>query len=218
MKRRAMLGVVLLVALSIGGCLGPRVPPVAQFTDCPDGWRGGLDVQFVSTSTTAAGHWIARTSWSFGDGATEENGSGWTSHAYAEPGYYVVRLTVTDNRGIASSVERTVHVVRVVEIHDVDLSTGFPTRVTGTIENASTRLLHSAVVKIKFYDREGIRVAETAVDVMSVDPGERVRFLAEAPVGVGEVTSIRASVTSFVADCGPWVFPMPVASSPSVSP
>lgn len=218
MKRRAMLGMLLLMALSVGGCWSPRVPPVAQFTDCPDGWRGGLDVQFVSTSMTAGGHWIARTSWTFGDGATEEDGSGWTSHAYAAPGAYVVRLTVTDNRGISSSVERVVHVVRVVEIHDVVLSTGFPTRVVGTVENASDRFLHSAVVKIKLYDREGVRVAETAVDVMSIDPGERVRFLAEIPAGVGEVASVRTSVSSFVADCGPWVLPMPVTPSPSVSP
>ena len=61
----------------------------------------------ASTSSDPDGS-IASYAWVFGDGATATGVS--TSRAYASPGSYVVRLTVTDNRGAATTAQRTVNV------------------------------------------------------------------------------------------------------------
>ncbi len=61
--------------------------------------------------------------------------------------------------------------------------------------------------------RKGVRVGETYVEVQSIDPGERVRFAAEAPEGVGAIASAVAFVQSFAAECsggGPVYPPMPL--------
>ncbi|MEW5825237.1 MAG: PKD domain-containing protein [Candidatus Bipolaricaulota bacterium] len=213
--KRWGIALVAVGILAVGGCFAPRIPPVAQFVDCPDGWRGGLDVQFTSTSTTAEGHWIVRTDWDFGDGTVWSDAGGWVSHAFEGPGDYTVRLTVTDDRGVSSEAARVVRVVPVVELFDVSWSTGFPTRVLGTMRNASPHDLRSVVVRVKFYDRDDVRIAETLVDVNGIEPGERVRFAAEVPAGVGDVVSVRASVASFVADCGVGPIPWPVVEEPA---
>jgi PKD repeat protein len=53
--------------------------------------------------------WIASYRWNFGDGSPIEAG-GWKAHRYSTPGNYRVTLTVTDNRGVASSTSVDIRV------------------------------------------------------------------------------------------------------------
>ena len=61
-----------------------------------------------SASSAAQGRTITTYSWSFGDGGGA--GGVTTSHVYALPGTYTVRLTVTDNQGQTSTITKTVTV------------------------------------------------------------------------------------------------------------
>ncbi|MCT2223272.1 PKD domain-containing protein [Microbacterium paraoxydans] len=77
--------------------------PVAAFTTAV----AGLDVAFdASTSVPPGTTTISDYRWDFGDGTT---GTGKTpSHAYAKPGTYVVKLTVTDSQNLVGSVAKRV--------------------------------------------------------------------------------------------------------------
>jgi PKD repeat protein len=208
--KRAILLVGILGLLGVGGCLSPCLPPIASFTACPEGSSNHLDLQFSSTSQTSDGHALVFFRWDFGDGTTLDDYYGWATHRYAEPATYTVSLTVTDDRGVKATTEQHVVVGPVVELRDVTFSSGYPSRAEGTLANVSSYFLYSASIKVKFYDAEGVRVAETTVDVLSIDPGERVRFIAEAPSDVGSVVSASAFIQSFAAECSGGVFPIPV--------
>ncbi len=196
----AILGFLSLVILA--GCVGPLLPPVASFTACPDGSRDELTVQFSSTSQSPEGHGLVFFRWDFGDGTKADDYYGWISHRYVESGTYIVSLTVTDDRGVKASFEQPVVVAPVVELSRVTFIAGYPPRAEGELANLSTYVLYSASIQVKFYDQEGVRVAETLVDVQSIDPGERVRFTAAAPEGVDAIVSALAFVQSFAAECG----------------
>ncbi len=82
--------------------------PLATFTGSANNVLTGVAVTFDSTSSYDPDGVIVTTLWDFGDGST---GSGAvTSHSYANPGTYTVRLTVTDNLGAAQSTTYTVAV------------------------------------------------------------------------------------------------------------
>ena len=100
-----------------------------------------------------------------------------------------------------ATAEQLVVVSQVVELSHVSFTMGYPSRAEGEIANLSSLYLYSASIKVKFYDQDGVRVGETLIDVQSIDPGERVRFVAEAPDGVGPIASAVAFVQSFAAEC-----------------
>lgn len=211
-RLRFAIPVLLLFVLLAAGCTGPFLPPIAGFTACPDGSRNDLDMQFSSTSQASDGHALVFFRWDFGDGTTTDDYYGWMTHRYAEPGTYDVSLTVTDDRGVKATTERPVLVKQVVELSNVTFSMGYPSRAVGDLANLSEYYLYSASVKVKFYDASGVRVAEAFVDIQSIDPGEKVRFVVEAPMDVGAIASAVAFVQSFAAECsrGPIYPPIPV--------
>ena len=208
MRRFGLLAVVVGL-VGIGGCFGPAVLPIAGFTTCPDGWRGLLDMQFSSTSSTIENHWIVLYSWDFGDGETVEDSSGWVSHLYAEEGTYTVRLTVTDDRGLTASSERSLDVIHPAVIGDVSIVSGSPWRARGEVENRSSSLLYSVTVKVKFYDGEGTRIGEGYAEVTEIDAGEHVRFTVEGPSYPDVVASVHASVAAYAPECS-GTYPIPV--------
>jgi hypothetical protein len=65
---------------------------------------------FNSKNTTAAYMSGLNYSWSFGDGGTSSGLTPSASHSYASTGNYLVRLTVTDEHGVASSYQRSLGV------------------------------------------------------------------------------------------------------------
>ena len=207
--RRIALFAVAVALVGIAGCFGPMVPPIAEFTSCPDGWRGQLDVQFSSTSSTAGNHWIVLHTWDFGDGDTAEDYGGWVSHLYAQEGAYVVRLTVKDDRGLTATSEQAVTVNYPAILGGVSVVSGSPSRAVGEVENQSEGLLHSVTIKVKFYDADETRIGEGYAEVTEIEPGERVRFVVEEPSYPDVVASVRASVSAYVAECA-GNYPVPV--------
>ncbi|MCX6092151.1 MAG: PKD domain-containing protein [Candidatus Bipolaricaulota bacterium] len=210
MARRALISALLLGVVLVGGCMGPCLPPIASFMACPDGSRNDFDMQFSSTSQTSDGHGLVFFRWDFGDGTKTDDYYGWVTHRYVEPGTFTVSLTITDDRGVKATAEQLVVVSRVVELSNVSFTMGYPSRAEGEIANLSSLYLYSASIKVKFYDQDGVRVGETMIDVQSIDPGERVRFVAEAPDGVGPIASAVAFVQSFAAECSGGPVPPPV--------
>jgi PKD repeat protein len=83
-----------------GIVLPPAGAPVASFYFSPTTPSALMTVNFDGSASTASGT-IVSYAWDFGDGTT---GSGRTvAHAYRAEGSYVVKLTVTDDRGQTAS-------------------------------------------------------------------------------------------------------------------
>ncbi|MFB6175285.1 MAG: PKD domain-containing protein, partial [Candidatus Nanohalobium sp.] len=79
-----------------------------DFSYSPSGPTTGESIDFDASSSEGSGS--LSYSWDFGDG---NNGNGATvSHTYYSKGDYDVKLTVTDSKGNAGSVTKTVHVSR----------------------------------------------------------------------------------------------------------
>ncbi|SMO64990.1 PKD domain-containing protein [Halorubrum cibi] len=82
--------------------------PTAAFEYEPSEPATETQVAFNAVDSAAPGSEIVSYEWEFGDG---ETGSGETvTHAYADPGGYNVRLTVTDDRDASASTVETVSV------------------------------------------------------------------------------------------------------------
>ncbi|MCI5212458.1 MAG: PKD domain-containing protein, partial [Candidatus Electrothrix sp. ATG2] len=71
----------------------------------------GVPVSFNGAMSRDADGSISSYSWDFGDRATGQGGQ--VRHAYAEPGLYSVRLTVTDDSGVGNASQATEQTVRV---------------------------------------------------------------------------------------------------------
>lgn len=82
------------------------VPPKTDFSFSPTSPEVGDEVQFTDKSTDDGQ--IVNRQWDFGDGttSTEQN----PKKKYAQPGTFKVKLTVRDNDGAESSVEKTITV------------------------------------------------------------------------------------------------------------
>ena len=82
--------------------------PVGTFTGSTNSALTGVSITFDAASSSDPDGTIVSYLWDFGDGST---GSGvTTSHSFANPGTYSVRLTVTDNLGATASTTYTVTV------------------------------------------------------------------------------------------------------------
>ena len=81
--------------------------PLAEFaTSC-----SSLSCSFDATGSTGTGtNAITSYDWTFGDGTTRTTSTPTISHSYAGEGDYTVELTVTDDTGNQTTVERTVSV------------------------------------------------------------------------------------------------------------
>ena len=80
--------------------------PQATFTGSTNNVLTGAVVSFDATSSYDPDGTIVTYLWDFGDGSTASGVI--TSHSYAGPGTYTVRLTVTDNLGATQSTTYTV--------------------------------------------------------------------------------------------------------------
>ncbi len=84
--------------------------PQATYSYSPQLPVEGVANTFSATSSGSdPGNMISAYDWSFGDGTTA--GEPTASHTYARPGSYRVTLTVTDGRGLTSSVSELVTVI-----------------------------------------------------------------------------------------------------------
>ena len=86
----------------------PNLAPTASFTVTPELGPAPLTVNVDASSSSDADGSIESYFWNFGD---EFSDSGITqSHTFREPGNYTISLTVTDNLGAFSVIERDVSV------------------------------------------------------------------------------------------------------------
>jgi hypothetical protein len=203
---RTRLSAALLVVLGIGviGCLGPIERPTADFAWCPDGAQGELDYVFSSTSKTVGGQELARAVWEFGDGTPERVGMGPLTHRFPASGSYAVTLTVTDRRGVSGTATQTVAAELAAFIDPTwQLTLGYPPTVSGVVGNRSTGRLSEVVVRVRFYDADGIRLGEGRCAVPDVEPRERARFDVMSRESAARVFYATVDVESFSADCVP---------------
>ena len=114
-KTAAFLMLCAVVCVAVGGCfLFSNVPPVARLTASTTRGSVPLEVQFDATlSYDPDGH-ITRFIWDFGDGETDTGLS--VTHRFGEPGTYLVRLSVRDNRQATSVATTSIQVVAFNEL------------------------------------------------------------------------------------------------------
>jgi hypothetical protein len=200
--------VLVLVAgmALLAGCFGPVERPVADFAVCPDGEVGALDFRFISTSTPVPGRPIESVRWEFDDTSSVETSATVVTHRFAEEGTYYITLTVTDSCGVCGTVTRPMQVSLAAEVYpNWRLTLGWPIRVTGLVANRAEVRLETVVVKAKFYDIDGIRLADGVTVLKDLDPGETVSYTIEASEYHAGIFYATVEVDSFVADCGnPW--------------
>jgi PKD repeat protein len=93
-------------------------PPIAKFEYKPTRTIEDSPIYFTDKSKDLDGA-VARVLWEFGDGtnSTEHN----PIHKYAKAGTYIVNLTVIDNEGATSYVQKTIHVLSKGETEQVKL-------------------------------------------------------------------------------------------------
>jgi PKD repeat protein len=91
--------------------VGPAMLPVARFV-APSSVTAGQTVTFdASESTPSTGYQIVKYQWNFGEGASSSRGEPKVEHAFASPGTYEVKLTITDKAEKTAEVTHAVVVV-----------------------------------------------------------------------------------------------------------
>ena len=91
----------------------PNQEPTAAFTATPSSGDAPLDVELDASGSSDPDGTIESYAWEFGD---LSSGSGKvTSRTYAAPGTYMVRLTVTDDRGATATVQDAITVTKAPE-------------------------------------------------------------------------------------------------------
>lgn len=97
-------------AITVLAVTGNR-SPIASFTATPAVVKVSGIVRLDASASRDPDGTIATYAWEFGDGQTSNPGPSIYETAYAAPGIYTARLTVTDNEGIASpTVTRDIRV------------------------------------------------------------------------------------------------------------
>jgi len=67
-------------------------------------------------------------------------------------------------------------------------------------------------VRAKFYDTEGVRIADETVTLFDVEPGEKVAYVIETAEYSPRIFHVTVEVDSFVAACpNSWYYPVPEA-------
>ncbi len=112
-------GVVVSVSAPV-----PNLPPVASFTATPSSGYGPLTVAFDASSSSDPDGTIATYAWNYGDGTTGTGKT--TSHVYTALGTFTSLLTVTDNKGLKSSVSIPIAVLqdptKIIRVQSIVLS------------------------------------------------------------------------------------------------
>ena len=106
----------LLLILLFGGCgkgstdskqnQAPNATFEVILNDAED-----LTVHFDASGSSDPDGSVVRFTWNFGDGRSETSSDSVTSHIYQEIDEYIVQLTVTDDEGAESSIQKEVAVI-----------------------------------------------------------------------------------------------------------
>ncbi|MCD6142546.1 PKD domain-containing protein [Candidatus Bipolaricaulota bacterium] len=85
-----------------------NAPPIANFSATDDAPTVGDTVEFDASGSYDPNGEVVSYEWDFGDGTTGEGVK--VSHSYANTGYYVITLTVTDDAGAVGTARHAVNV------------------------------------------------------------------------------------------------------------
>ena len=102
----------------------PNNPPVPAFGFSPNSPQANQLVTFTSTSTDDGA--IASTEWDFTDDGTFDASGTSVQHAYAVPKAHVVRMRVTDNKGVSRETTKTVTVPNQAPVADFSYAPASP--------------------------------------------------------------------------------------------
>ena len=91
---RAVMMLLIVGAMLLGGCASPNEPPEVRITAPSDGDLHGSEIAFQANATDPDGE-IVSYQWTFGDGVTSDEAT--PTHTYDQTGEYRVDLTVTDD-------------------------------------------------------------------------------------------------------------------------
>ncbi len=112
---RTLTGVLMVGAVFLAGCFHTPKPgepqaPQASFSFSPITPTVGDEIVFDASDSKDPDGQIIEYLWDFGDGSPSESGPT-VIHVYSAVGTYTVKLTVTDDQGLASSLEKSIEVV-----------------------------------------------------------------------------------------------------------
>ena len=102
----------------------PNNPPVPAFGFSPNSPQANQLVTFTSTSTDDGA--IASTEWDFTDDGTFDASGTSVQHAYAVPKAHIVRLRVTDDKGVSRETTKTVTVPNQAPVADFSFAPASP--------------------------------------------------------------------------------------------
>lgn len=111
---------VSLVACGGGGSGGHRnKPPVARLSVSPTTGAAPLAVTASGNGSTDSDGTIVQYDWDFGDGSAASGPS--AQHTYATVGEFIVKLTVTDDRGATGTATATVTATGTLAVYNGSL-------------------------------------------------------------------------------------------------
>ena len=102
----------------------PLITPVIDATPSLSG-AIPLQVRFDASQSSSLKGKITRYDWDFGDGSDSESGKS-VSHVFNKPGYYTVKLTVTENSGQTASTTVEVHTLGISSVPVAKITTNPP--------------------------------------------------------------------------------------------
>jgi PKD repeat protein len=130
-----------LAACGGGGNDAPRnKAPVAGLVISPSSGPAPLAINASGSTSSDADGTIATYAWDFGDGGSATGVA--ATHSYANPGEYVVKLTVTDDQGATGSATGRVVATGTAAAYDASLFDG-----TTYLEEPTSGTLDSTVFK-----------------------------------------------------------------------
>jgi len=110
-------------------------PPIANFTYSPEKPVVNQSVTFDASSSYDPDGNITKYKWDFGDGNITEVEEPVITHTYSISGNYTVKLTVTDDKGVKSSISRNITVRPVINQPPIANANGPYTGIEGqTVE------------------------------------------------------------------------------------
>lgn len=109
MKKKIMVGLIAIAAIIVIVIFSGCIAPTAKVSAIPTRTNIGESVSFSGVDSIDPDGTITSYEWDFDDGTTASDAT--VAHSYSLPGTYNVKLTVTDNDGLSSTVQLPVKVV-----------------------------------------------------------------------------------------------------------
>jgi len=118
------------------------ITPIANFTHSPENPTVNQTITFDASSSFDPDGNITKYKWDFGDGNITEVEEPVITHTYSIAGNYTVKLTVTDDKGVKSSISRNITVRPVINQPPIANANGPYTGIEGQPVEFNASLSH----------------------------------------------------------------------------